>query len=76
MSSENEFDPTDPILRYRSTSPSVRIPPDPSDDEIAFDWTLSEKESDPLRTVSGLESGEAPFSRLSIRGILDTMIGR
>jgi TnpA family transposase len=44
MSSGNEFDPTDPILRYRSTSPSVRIPPDPSDDEIAFHWTLSEKD--------------------------------
>lgn len=44
MSSENEFDSTDSILRYKSTSPAVRIPPDPSDDEIAFDWTLSEKD--------------------------------
>lgn len=44
MSSENEFDPTDPILKHKSTRPAAPISPDPSDEEIAFDWTLSEKD--------------------------------
>ncbi|MFC1834122.1 Tn3 family transposase [Thermodesulfobacteriota bacterium] len=48
MSLENKFDPAETILRHKSLRPAVSIPQDPTEEEIAFDWTLSEED---LRVV-------------------------
>ncbi|MEI8183709.1 MAG: Tn3 family transposase [Desulfomonile sp.] len=44
MSLETRSDPNENIISYKSARPAVPIPQDPSEEEIAFDWTLSEKD--------------------------------
>lgn len=41
---EHEFDPDEVVLHHRSVNPAVTISHDPSREELAFDWTLSDKD--------------------------------
>jgi hypothetical protein len=44
MSSTAELYPGAGILQHTAPRPAVLMPPHPSDEELAFDWTLSERD--------------------------------
>ena len=50
MSLTSEFDARAGILQYTAPRPVVLTPPHPSDEDLAFDWTLSERDIDFILT--------------------------
>ena len=50
MSLTSELDSGAGVLQYTASRPAVLTPPHPSDEELAFDWTLSERDIDFILT--------------------------
>lgn len=44
MSTTSELPGEPGGLQYTASRPAVLLPPHPSDEELAFDWTLSERD--------------------------------
>jgi hypothetical protein len=44
------------VLQHKTTAPAVTIPSAPSSEELAFDWTLSEKDKDLVLKHRGPEN--------------------
>ena len=44
MSTTSELPGGPGVLQYTASRPAVLLPPHPSDEELAFDWTLSERD--------------------------------
>jgi uncharacterized protein DUF4158 len=44
------------VLRYTAMGPAVPLPSHPSDEELAFDWTLSERDIRLILTRRGPEN--------------------
>lgn len=53
---EPSSDSQEPVLRYKATTPAVRLSPTPSADELAFDWTLSEPDKQLVLKHRGREN--------------------
>jgi hypothetical protein len=50
---EQSLDQDETVLRHKSATPAVLVSPKPSADELAFDWTLSEKDQRLVLTHRG-----------------------
>jgi hypothetical protein len=44
MSATSELSAGRGVLQYTASRPAVLLPPHPSDEALAFDWTLSERD--------------------------------
>ncbi len=56
MSSVSDLLTPPSVLRYAATGPAVPLPQHPSDEELAFDWTLSERDIRLILTHRGQEN--------------------
>lgn len=52
----NLFDPTEAVIHYQAFGSSVILPQDPSLEELAFDWTLSEQDIELVLRHRGAEN--------------------